>query len=234
MVTEMTGCEERWLTICHENDEGEKDLSKTINLSSTEVEVLKNVAETVTEIIDNDDEDMTYSLAKYCKKDTELYGESKKKVACYVIKGEKTETLLNDNVYRTAEQAQLALKYADYDKEAHPEPYVVKEIMMDQPDRCAVVEHVLREELVKKADGGEKTLKGMDKHYMAALLCRTLKYLQFSAPYNAFELLDCFIYFGGFDKALTPMETAADINDRQQLNLIAACYNHACSYMQCI
>jgi hypothetical protein len=234
MVTEMTGCDDRWLTICHENDDGDKDLSKTINLSTTEVDVLKNVSETIMEIITNEDEDFSYSLSKYTKKDREPCWDSKKKITCYVIRGEKTESLLNDKVYTSEEQAETALKYADYDAEVHPEKYVVKEMLMNQPDRCAVVEHILREELAKKSDSGERSLKGMDKYYVAALLSRTLKYLQFTSPISAFELLDNFLYFGGFDKALTAIETPSDIHDRQQLNLVSTCYNQACSFMQCM
>jgi hypothetical protein len=230
MVAEMQGSDERWLTVCNENEDGEKDLSKTINLSYPEVQMLQNTCEAILEVIEREEADELYSMSKYMKVDQNLSWDSRKKMKCFVLKSTTTEELLNDDVYKTEDEASRALRFLYYDKEAHPDPYEVTTITMMQPERCAVVEHVLRSE-IEKLPGTDKDIKGIDKALLAAVIARTLKELDFTVPLNAAELLDAFLYFGGFDKILCASEKSQDIHDRQQFNLIKSAYNYACSYM---
>jgi hypothetical protein len=230
MITEMQGSKDRWLTICNEDEDGQKDLSKTINLSMTEVKMLENVADTIYEVINHKEDDDIYNTNKYAKKSQTISWDSQKKLKCFVLKADGSEELLNDNVYRSEDEAGRALRYTYYDKEAYPQDYKVTPITLMQPERCAVVQFVVHKELAKKKPS-ERIVEGIDKGYLAALIARTLKNLEFACPLNAHELLDCFLYFGGFEKAVGPMEQLNDIHDKQQFKLIQNSYDTACSFM---
>jgi hypothetical protein len=230
-ITWMEGSNDRWLTICHEDEKGQKDLAKTINLSIVEVQAFQQVIESVWEIVSKEEDDDKYEFKKFAKATHEISWDTDKKLLCYVLQSDRSEEMLNDKVYRTDDDATLALN--EYDNGEDPTRFKVKQITMNQPSRQAVVEFVVREEL-QKIQGPDKDIKGTDRGFIGAVLARTLKGLEFDSPINALDLLDMFLYFGGLEKVMIPAEISDDVHDRQQRNLIHTVYNSACTYVKAV
>lgn len=221
-ITAFDHTNERYLCISYQKSDDNLDLSRTINLSKSEAAVFAQHVGEFADIINYEEADVIYHWSLL---DSNVeYDGGKKEITAYQLHydgGGRQDT----QIYARKMDAQMAREEKE-DKEN----YDIMTVTMMRPERYAVVQNVITEELngeVAKTNAEDKqeVLASMNKLRIAAIVCECLKVLNHSPPFLAIELVEAFVYCGGLDKITN--SAVDDIYDEQQKSLMMAAYHLA-------
>jgi hypothetical protein len=183
--------------------------------------MFKAALSSIWDTVDRRDEDDTYTLDAYMENKRQKTCEEKE-LEVFVVRKRGKDNVRDSDVFRCRDDAKRHMMEKYEGKE-----WEIKQEKMNRPEKYAVVEFVLRQELEKMSDK-ERSVKKIDKPRVAAILCNTLKELEFDNPICALESLEAFLYFGGFEKASVALEPSTDLTEKQILSLISCSYEYAC------
>lgn len=215
----------RYLTVSYEKDDGELDFSRTINLSPEEATAFERVIPQICEVLNYAE----YLHSTMPDNDIDEQEVQITTMQAYMLaKKDGSVTNGSDNLFINERNARMAL--CDMEDKSL---YTITPVTVHKPSKYAIVEYILREEMMKKAvqqqtEMTKEVYTKLDQTQLRVMVIAALKETTYKWPLFAEELIGAFVYCGGLDKIvreghLPPQEYM----DAQDEALLRAVYHEA-------
>ena len=229
MISSFEHTQERYLCISHEkktNDGARLDPAKTINLTYDEFDNLRTYASEISDILNREEEEEGEG-------DIEIDDDTLTVYASCLKEDQDREPLVSIFTYSNASRGHQHMSNLTPDER---EKYVLKELKIPRPDKEAVANIVIGEEVAKIAEHhGEdpfpSTYDYLDEEKTSDLITRVLKELNYIEPLNVGGLMKGFVHFGGPQNLFNVEECKRKdfAAHPQQYKAIMEAYNHVLS-----
>lgn len=233
-VSEFTQTRMKYLTISYEKEDGELDFSRTINLSEEEAAVFERIIPQIGEVLHYAEymhSTLTDSLAVKDGKEDDNAEAVPIKVYVLRNKDASANAYEDDNIFLSERNAQMG--YCDLQNK---DDYEITAININRPTKYAVVQYVIKEEMLKKAVECEIPMKKevyqrIDRDKLRVIVLAALKELTYTWPLFVNELTEAFVYCGGLCKILQEEQSGLEKIDMQEEYVLRAAYQEALTHL---
>lgn len=215
----------RYLTISYEKEDGELDFSRTINLSPEEATVFERVMPQICEVLNY--AEYLYSTMPDSEMDAQEIQTSSMQ-AYMLTKKDGGATNGDENLFINERNARMA--FCDMEDR---ELYIIAPVTVHKPSKYAVVEYIVREEMLKKAveqqmEMTKECFAKLDQTRLRVIVLAALKETTYKWPLFVEELVGAFVYCGGLDKIVREGHPLPqEYTDVQDEALLRAAYHEA-------
>ena len=225
----------KYLTISYEKEDSGLDFSRTINLSEEEAATFERIIPQICEILNY--AEYLYTNLNDSLVNKEVHEEDEMlegiPIKAYVLRNRE----IVENTYEEPEQMYLSQRNAEMARFdlTNKDAYDIVTININRPTKYAIVQYVIKEELLKKAIEQEvpisRELFGkLDKDKLRVLILAALKEVSYLWPLFVNELVGAFVYCGGLTQIMQEEESDHRM-DMQEECLLRAAYSEALTHI---
>lgn len=233
-VSEFTQNHQKYLTISYEKEDGELDFSRTINLSEEEAAAFEKIIPQIGEVLNYAEymhSTLTDSLTQKEGKEEDNPEGVPMKAFILRNKGATTNTYEDDNIFLNERNAQMA--FCDMQNK---EEYEVTSININRPTKYAVIQYVIKEEMLKQAIQCAVPMtvdvyQKVDKDKLRVIVLAALKEVTYTWPLFVNELTEAFVYCGGLGIILQEDQPGGERIDMQEEYVLRAAYQEALTHL---